>query len=349
MLDAIRSAERSIHLEVYSFALDSIGLLFVQALSGASRRGVPVEVIVDAWGSLGSGRGIAARLREAGCRVTLFNPLSALLAGRFRRNHRKLLIVDEGLAYVGGINIGEPYAGKDVLGWVDLALEVRGPAVTQLSATLKGAAGPRSNPGPVRIYLSGLRGGGVLLRRYLHAIRGARHHVLLAHAYFLPNRRLIRALVGAAKRGVRVVLLLAGRSDVPFSRAATRRLYGKFIRAGVELYEWNQSVLHAKAATADSKVFLVGSFNLDPLSLANLEALVEVLDKNTVQEGERWITSKLAEAQRVDPRHQPPLFMTRWLSDIVGLWAARLVQWIARVISRGGRRPRIRRPRRLIS
>jgi cardiolipin synthase len=347
MLDAIRGALKSVHLEVYSFALDSIGQVFVQALIGASRRGVAVRVIIDAWGSLGSGRAVAARLAAAGCRVTVFNPLSALFAGRFRRNHRKLLIVDEAVVYVGGINIGEHYAGKEVLGWADLALEVRGLAVARLSAMLKGARWPHTDPGGVRIYLSGLRGGGVLLRRYLKAIRGAQHHVLLAHAYFLPNRRLVRALVAAAGRGVRVTLLLAGRSDVPFSRAATRRLYGRFTRAGVELYEWNRSVLHAKAATADSKVFLVGSFNLDPLSLANLEALVEVSEPEAVQEGERWITSKLSEADRIDPHKHPRPVLVRWVSDVVGLWAARFVQWIARLISREGRRPR--RTRRLMS
>jgi cardiolipin synthase len=176
-----------------------------------------------------------------------------------------------------------------------------------------------------------------LLRRYVRALARATHQVLLAHAYFLPNRRVIRALTSAARRGVRVVLLLPGASDVPFARAASRRLYRKFLASGVEVYEWNRSVLHAKAAAIDGRIFLVGSFNLDPLSLANLEALVEVRDPQAVREGEQWIQAKLAGALRVgaDALARPAL--QQWAADVVGLWAARLAEWVARLLSHAGR------------
>jgi cardiolipin synthase len=137
--------------------------------------------------------------------------------------------------------------------------------------------------------------------------------------------------------------LLAGQSDVPFAHAATMRLYRKFLTAGVEVYEWNRSVLHAKAAAVDGRIFLVGSFNLDPLSLANLEALVEVRELGAVMEGEQWIESKIAQARRVNAAFYARSWIKRWLTDVIGLWAARGAEWIGRLLSEGGRPRRTRR------
>jgi cardiolipin synthase len=345
MLDAIREAQRLIHLEVYAFALDSTGHRFIQAMIGAARRGVAVTAVIDGWGSLRSGRSVASQLRQGGCDVTLFNPLRALLAGQLRRNHRKLLLVDDAVVFIGGINIGDEYADGERLGWVDLALEVKGPSVVRLRHSLRGLKSTNAPGTAVKIFLSGRGGGRKLLKRYLRALRAASNHVLLAHAYFLPNRRLIRSLTSAARRGVRVVLLLAGQSDVPFAHAATMRLYRKFLTAGVEVYEWNRSVLHAKAAAVDGRIFLVGSFNLDPLSLANLEALVEVREPGAVMEGEQWIESKIAQARRVDATFYARPWIKRWLTDVIGLWAARGAEWIGRLLSEGGRPRRTRRRR----
>jgi cardiolipin synthase A/B len=115
------------------------------------------------------------------------------------------------------------------------------------------------------------------------------------------------------------------------------RLHQKFLQAGVELYEWNHSVLHAKAAAVDEQVFLVGSFNLDPLSLANLEALVEIHDPATVQAGEQWIRAKIARSVRVDPSLFVRPRLKRWITDVIGLWATRLAEWAGRVLARSGR------------
>jgi len=343
MLDAIRDAHGSIHLEVYAFALDSTGDRFMQALVGAAGRGVAVTAVIDGWGSLRSGRTVASQLRQGGCEVTLFNPLRDLLVGRLRRNHRKLLLVDDEVVFIGGINIGDDYVDGERLGWVDLVLEVKGPSVLRLRHTLQGLKSPNASGTSVRIFLSGRGGGRKLLKRYLRALRAASTRILLAHAYFLPNRRLIRSLTSAARRGVRVVLLLAGQSDVPFAHAATMRLYRKFLTAGVEVYEWNRSVLHAKAAAVDGRVFLLESFNLDPLSLANLEALVEVRDSVAVEKGEQWIESKIAQARRVDATFYTRPWIKRWLTDVIGLWAARVAEWTGRLLARGGRTRRARR------
>ncbi len=338
MLAAIAAAKETLHLEVYTLALDAVGRQFVNALAAAARRHVRVRVVLDGWGSVESGAEIAARLREAGCSVRIYNPLSAWIRGKLLRNHRKILVVDEQVAYLGGINIAEPYAtqgGRQ--GWADLAVEVRGPSVLALAERLRGVKRPAPpSGGTVRIYLSGMGGGRRLRKRYVKALKRARARAYLAHAYFLPDAAFVRALTRAARRGVAVTLLLAGRSDVPFARAATMRLYRQLLLAGVKIFEWEQSVLHAKAAAVDGERLLVGSFNLDPLSLVNLEALVEVQDDPAVVVGERWMESRAAFSREVTLAQCGRSPLQRWLTDLLGLWAARLTQWWAQL---GVRRP----------
>jgi cardiolipin synthase len=333
MLEAIDAARSSVHLEIYTLRLDSVGRRFVSALSQAARRDVRVRVILDGWGSVEDGAEVFSLLREAGCAVKIYNPLSAWVRGKLLRNHRKILVVDEQVAYVGGINIAEPYASSPARpGWADLAVEVRGPACRWLAERLRGIRHPAPIPGDhVRIHLSGIGGGRRLRRRYLQALKHARASAYLAHAYFLPDARFIRALTGAARRGVDVMLLLAGRSDVPFARAATMRLYRQLLLGGVKIYEWDQSVLHAKAAVVDGERLLVGSFNLDPLSLVNLEALVEVRRHPAVVVGERWIQSRAAFSREVTLESCSRSPVQRWLTDVLGLWAARLTQWWAQL------------------
>jgi cardiolipin synthase len=340
MLAAIDAATETIHLEVYTFARDRVGERFLQALSGASRRGVRVAVTIDGWGSAVEGRSIASLLETAGCEVHIYNPLIALLAGRFRRNHRKILLVDGRIAFLGGINVAEEYGGSEPAGaaaaeppWLDLAVEVRGRAAAWLQRRLRGSR-EKQPPGPTRIHLSGMGGGRPLRRRYLKAIGAARREIWVAHAYFLPDRRFVRSLTAAARRGVQVRLLLAGRSDVVFARAATMRLYRQLLRAGVEIYEWSRSVHHAKAAVVDGSRLLAGSFNLDPLSLANLEALVEVEDPAVVRDGQRWIATRVAEARQVtlaEITGRTPL--QRFVLDELGLWVARAAEWLGHLLA----------------
>jgi cardiolipin synthase len=338
MLAAIGQARQRIYLEVYSFELDKVGNAFIEALQAAARRHVEVNVILDGWGSLLTGRRVAALLSEAGCKVTIYNRFSTLLLGRLRRDHRKLLMVDERVAFIGGINIGDDYATEgERLGWADLAVELHGPSVPRLAARLRGEPWPPAPQGGLRVHLSGLGGGGKLRKRYLKAFGAATRRILLAHAYFLPNHRLLRSLTAAARRGVKVQLLLAGRSDVAFAHAATMRLYRYLLQGGVEIFEWDRSVLHAKASVVDGDRFLVGSFNLDPLSLADLEALVEIRDPAAVSQGEQWISSRLAQARQVTLGDCHRSALQRLVLDVFGLWAARIAEWVGRILSRGER------------
>jgi cardiolipin synthase A/B len=337
MLSAIDRARRSVHLEVYAFAPSGVGARFVDALARAAGRGVKVKVIVDGWGSARSGLAVAAALREAGCEARVYHRLFGMLVGRFGRDHRKILLVDDEVAFLGGINIGDENVGDgEHPGWADLALEVRGPQCARLGQMMR-----RESLDPVnsslRIYLCGLGGGWRLRRRYLEAFASARLRIHVAHGYFLPDRGVVRAITAAARRGVEVHLLLAGRSDIPFARAASRSLYRRLLAAGVIIHEWSDSVLHAKVATIDGHRLLVGSFNLDPFSLANLEALVEVDDRHVAAQGEAWIQDHFARSRPVTSVEASSR-LRRWLLDPLGRGVARLAEASSRLIAGRKRR-----------
>ena len=338
MLEAIRSARAEILLEVYAFSPEGIGADFVAALSAAARRGVGVRVVVDAWGSAPATSELQASLEAAGCEVRVFGSILGLLVGRLRRNHRKVLAVDGEIAFLGGLNIGDAYGvpgpASGEVPWADLALELRGPVAAWLQRRGSRERG-WSPPGPVRVWLSGLGGANRLRRRYLKAFGRARRRILLAHAYFIPDRHVVRSIAAAARRGVEVKLVVPGRSDVPLAGAATRRHYRKLLRAGVEIAEWSRSVLHAKVAAVDGRTLLVGSFNLDPFSLANLEALAEVSFARPAGEAERWIRARFEEGERVTPeRMGAGSRLERLLVERVGPLVARVARGIARHVLR---------------
>ena len=325
MLAGLAAATSSVELQVYLLRRDRIGESFIAALTAAAGRGVRVTVTLDGWGSLRDGGSIIAELRAAGCEARIFNRLLTLLLGRIGRNHRKVLLIDDRLAFIGGLNIGDEYDEGD---WLDLAAEVKGPVCAALGRALR-LGGHETEAGPIRIFLSGLLGGRRLRRRYLKAIGRARVSVLLAHGYFLPDAQVLRALGSAAARGVQVVALLAGRSDVPFAPLATRLLYRRLVEAGIEVHEWNSSFLHAKAAVIDGRKLLVGSFNLDPLSLAMMEILVEADDRAAAGEAEAWMRALLVRARRVGPEDLRSPGVQGFLLRLAGRLFALPGEWLA--------------------
>jgi len=338
MLEAIDRARREVFLEVYQLSPEGIGAEFVAALSAAARRGVRVEVILDGIGSAPGASEVAATLEAAGCEVRIWGRLLLLLAGRLRRNHRKILAVDGERAFVGGLNIADEYGGPDAapddLPWADLALAIEGPVAAWLQERARRERG-RSPAGPVRIWLSGVGGGRRLRRRYLKSFGGARRTLDVAHAYFLPDRRLVRSMTAAARRGVDVRLVVAGASDMAILGHATRRLYRRLLRAGVRISEWSRSNLHAKTSAVDGARLLVGSFNLDPFSLANLEALAEVDDPAAATEGAVWIRARFDEGEEITlERIGQGSWLERFLVDRVGRVVAEVASRVARLMSR---------------
>lgn len=326
MLAAIRSATRSIHLEVYAMSATGVGGTFVSALAAAARRGVTVHVVVDAWGTGRPAAAIVATLRAAGCDASVYNPLwRGLFFRQRRRNHRKLLVVDDCVAFVGGINLVDQFVGERA--WVDVAVELHGAACAQLAHRLRHE--PRgARDGDVAVLLSDVGGGGRLRRRYLKAFGAARRSIVLAHSYFVPDRGLLRSMTAAARRGVAVTLLVPGHSDVPLARATTALIYGRLLAAGVRIFELDGAILHAKLGVIDGERLLVGSFNLDPYSLADLEVLVDAHDGSAAASASAWIERHLASATPITDATPHGGAVRRFIERLkgeLGLWIAHAV------------------------
>jgi len=293
MLAAIERARRSVRFEFYTVTDSRIGRAFRDALATAAGRGVAVQALVDAVGSFELPRGFFDPIPHRGGRFRWFNPLR--LGSWTFRNHRKLLIVDEQEAFVGGCNLDDAYDGDGVRsGWRDLGLSLTGPLVRELvashdemfeGATLRAVAFRRGEPAPARgragpAELLSIRPGfGVNpLHAALRADLGGARDVILVTPYFLPSVRLRRAMARTRRRGGRVRLLLPGASDVPLAQAAARSLYRRLLRRGLEIYEYQPQILHAKLLLLDETVY-VGSSNLDPRSLAiNFEIMLRLRD-----------------------------------------------------------------------
>jgi len=350
LLAAIAVARRLVYLETYIFADDQTGRSVVEALASAARRGLEVRVLIDGFGGGDFARQLATRLRQDGAQVRIYGPEHWWRPRRrlLRRMHRKLVVIDDRVAYLGGININdEPqhdeFTGESIGPRFDVAVECEGPLVAAIATAMRrlwwavavANWGDISEPAPRRVrptqpLLGGMRAALVLRdnlrhrhsieRSYLSSIRSARRQILLASAYFLPGRRFRSALVGAARRGVRVCLLLQGRVEYRLQHYAQRALYGQLLAAGIEIHEYQRSYLHAKVATVDEEWATVGSSNIDPLSLLLArEANVVVRDHNFAEELRRLIESAIA----VDSR---PLHAADYARRS---WAARVADWIA--------------------
>lgn len=290
MLEAIRSARRTIRLCVYMFIDDSVGELFSRALSDAARRGVEVTVFYDALGSFWTRGRFFDRMRAAGVEVRAFKPFSLRFLRTFvQRDHRKLLVVDSEVAFTGGMNVAALWAPREAPhlggGWRDDVLQIEGPAVEQLErrfsatwrlhmqrplekvrALLVGRRGVR-RPLKGDTSLAVLSTRRAIYRAYLHAISQARRSIRIANAYFVPDRRMVQALKDAARRGVKVELIVNARWDHPLLHHVTRAFYDRLLSAGVEIHEWCSGVLHAKTAVVDGVWGTIGSFNLERTSL----------------------------------------------------------------------------------
>lgn len=291
---AIDGARSELFLETYIFADDQTGSLIAQALARAAARGVAVRLLIDGFGA----KDFAARFRtllvEAGVQILVFRPDISpwiLRRNRLRRMHRKIASVDGTLAFVGGINVIDDYhTPGHTPPRYDYAVRIEGPLAGQVRAAAASLwsrvawaslrrrwvapAVDRSLPPP---HPEGHRAAlvvrdNVAHRRdiedaYLALIEGAQQEIVIANAYFFPGRRFRLALLAAAARGVRVVLLLQGRVEYALLHYASRALYGSLLDAGVEIHEYHKSFLHAKVAVVDGRWASVGSSNIDPFSL----------------------------------------------------------------------------------
>lgn len=304
LLAAIDAARHEVHLESYIFEADEIGQQVLDALVRAARRGARVRLLLDGFGCRHFPPQAARQLRLAGVQLMFHRPELGLLhlrRHRLRRMHRKLALIDARIGFVGGINIIDDRRAGTGMAY-DYAVQVEGPVVAEMWQAMRRLwwlvrwsqlrRRPRLGRGvepslePAGDQLAeflvrdNLRHRRDIEEAYLGAIRAAQREIILANAYFLPGRRFRHALVQAAKRGVRVVLLMQGRTDHRFYQLAARALYRHFLDNGVEIHEYHAGFLHAKAATVDDDWATVGSSNIDPFSLLlSREANLVVRDR----------------------------------------------------------------------
>jgi cardiolipin synthase len=294
MLQAIEAARESVLLEMYLVRSGRTVSAFTSALGGAARRGARVCVLFDGFGALGLSRADRRSLTEAGVQLLYFNPLRLQNRLRnLRRDHRKILVTDGVTAFVGGTGLTDDFAGDARSAWREVMVEIRGPVVADWQRAFampwerSGGAHefadnlhpPAAGAALGRVALSDAHPRSRLVSGVIQRIDAAVSRAWIMSAYFVPSRRFRKALRRAARRGVDVRLLMPGpRTDHPWVRHAARRFYGRMLRNGVKIYEYQPQMLHAKIVLCDDWTS-VGSSNMDRWSLRwNLEANQEVDD-----------------------------------------------------------------------
>ncbi|MFB9244161.1 cardiolipin synthase ClsB [Massilia antarctica] len=306
LIAAIDGAQYDIYFETYIFADDDTGRSVADALCRAGQRGVKVRVVTDWWGT-GHARSTALGVAFAAANVR-FRAFNAWFKRGVARTHRKIVVVDRAVAFVGGINVNDDWycdydPGKRLPAprW-DFAVQVRGPLVAAIHHEMQaqwarvGHLGLMKRIGLFRemrkdqaqegdkpmqaafVVRDSLRNRHTIQRAYLHAIGHAKKSVLLVNPYFAPGHKFRKALAIAAERGVEVKLLI-GVGEIKLQDMVARSFYPKLLDSGVEVYEYRKTQLHAKVAVVDDDWSTVGSSNCDGLSLfLNQEANVVVKD-----------------------------------------------------------------------
>lgn len=297
LLAAIDAACSSVNVETYIFEADGTGREVANALSRASRRGVTVKVLVDGYGGGAFPTTLMPDMLAAGVHVMLYQSDSSQplwnwrrwRLRRLRRLHRKLAVVDQQVAFVAGINLIDDLdlATPTLPPRFDFAVQIEGPLVASAQRAMnhlwrrvaeggvkRGGRGMQPVPGPpvgddsaALVIRDNIRHRRDIEEAYLDAIRHAQREVIVATAYFLPGKRFQQALIGAARRGVSVKVLLQGRAEYRLLYYATQALYGALLHGGVRIFEYRRSFLHAKVALVDLDWATVGSSNIDPFSL----------------------------------------------------------------------------------
>ena len=312
MLDAIEKAERRILFETYIWKGDEVGQRFKDALQAAAGRGVEVYAIYDTFANAV----VRPQFKRFGPRMRVL-AYPVYNAGwrffdlrRYGRDHRKIMVVDDQVAFVGGYNVGTAYATE----WRDTHVRITGPAVFDLSRAFADFWNlhrrPRHGMQPLlleatpdweprirvhrnvpRLWMFPIRG------MYLEAINRAVTNIWMTHAYFIPDDDFVEELVSAAQRGVDVRILVPRTSNHVIADWLSRGFYGELLAAGVRIFRYEGAMVHAKTATVDGRWSTVGTANIDRLSLTgNYEINVEFIDPDLAAEMERIFLSDLSNA-----------------------------------------------------
>lgn len=308
---AIAQAKQTIYLQTYIFEVDAAGNQIADALKAAAQRGVIVRVLLDGFGCKDMPSDFVTAFKKAGVQVMFYRPKISpwtFKKNRLRRLHRKVAVIDEKIGFVGGINIiDDSNVPNHLPPRVDYAVRVEGALLPSMAASMQKlwrriklthlqALSLDTKTGSQSAFINkkGVKAAFVLrdnlLHRrdietaYLKAINAAKSEIIIANAYFLPGRRFRQALIKAAKRGVKVELLLQGRMEY-FLMLATHAFYTVFLKSGITIFEYRKSYMHCKVAVIDGSWATIGSSNIDPFSmLLAREANIVVQDATFASE-----------------------------------------------------------------
>ncbi len=301
MLEAFRGAKKNINFETYIYWSGNTGKQFADALAERARAGVKVNVLVDWAGSIKMDDDLLKEMEDAGVVLHKYRPLKWYNLGRLNnRTHRKLLIVDGQVAFTGGVGIADQWSGhaQDPDHWRDLHFRVEGPVVSQFQAAFNDnwikttgvvLNGPDYFPDPAgggdmdaHLFIASPAGGSESMHlMYLMAIAAAEHSIDLEAAYFVPDELIMNALVAARHRGVRVRVIVPGKHiDSDTVRLASKAHWGELLKAGIEVYEYQPTMMHNKMLIVDTLLVSVGSTNFDVRSFRlNDEASLNVYNR----------------------------------------------------------------------
>lgn len=297
----IKEARHLIHFQIYIFEPDTSGKIIADLLTEAAMRGVKIHMVLDGYGSQNFPESWKRKFKESGIQLFFYSPFKL---GKYlhmgMRLHHKIMIFDEKTALIGGINISNPYSAyTHKTPWLDFALTVQGKVIQDLlqicNSTLHTVNSRNkhrsklsvqsSNIGHLPVHIRVLQNNWLQARfgiskRYRQQIRKSENQIIILASYFVPSIALKRLLKNASQRGVKVWIVLGAISDVGIVKHATQYFYEDMLKAGIQLFEWRPSVLHAKVALIDKQWMSIGSYNLNHLSdFGSIECNLEIHDE----------------------------------------------------------------------
>jgi len=350
VLRVLRDAKHFIHIEYYIYEDGEVARAIEEVLVQKAREGVVIRFIYDDFGSRSSRRKVVRRLRAAGIKIFPFYKMTLLALGiRVNyRNHRKIIVVDSRVAFVGGINISDRYvnnsSGKKKLFWRDTHLRIEGPGVLYLQYLFlcdwnfcakdnlefnelffpQISSWPVNGDKIVQIAASGPDSDEpTILFSLLQAINLATEEILISTPYFIPGETILDALIVSSLGGVSVKVLVPGISDSVLVNAAARSYYGDLLETGVEIYRYTKGFVHAKTTVVDRKIAIVGTANMDARSFElNFEVNAIVYDKEVADQLAAVFYEDIKDAEKIDAR--------RWE---IRPWYKQLSEKTARLVS----------------
>jgi cardiolipin synthase len=326
-LEAIRAARTTITYAQYYYEEGPIGREIAETLAERCRAGVRAHILLDGFGTLLMPTAYRETMEQAGCAVATFRPLSPFsvlapfgIGSDNKRNHRRILVVDGRVGFTGGSGVSPKWMGdgRTKGQWRDTDVRLEGPVVARLQgafvenwldATGQVLGGesffpplpPRGSASAQIVRSSPAGGSFSMYTMFLLAMSSARRSILIANPYFLPDDRMIWALTEAARRGVRVVILLPGAIDNNIVRQASRSKFGILLEVGIEIYEYQAGLLHSKTMTVDGVWATIGSTNLDTRSFAlNEEVNAVIYHNEVVGQLEKIFAADLTYSRKID-------------------------------------------------